>query len=142
MEECGKEWSMSTTTHYGLFPSGWEKETDNVPTYVFKETGKQLASRLTKAFIVNDLAAMKELCDSFIKLDDIPLSSPWFDTTGGRLRGRIKYTLNNKAKPVVRLLRDMSRVKAKSKKEYVELARKALERIEKITNPKEEEEKQ
>ena len=26
MEECGKEWAMSPTTIYGLFPNGWEQE--------------------------------------------------------------------------------------------------------------------
>ena len=80
--------------------------------------------------------AMKVFCDSFIRLDDIPLSSPWFDTSGGRLQGRIKYALNEKAKPVVELLRDIAAVKAKSKKEYVELAQKSLKRIDAITHPK------
>ena len=141
MDECGKEWSMSTTTQYGLFPSGWDKEASHVPAYVLNESGQQLYERLAKAFHKSDLAAMKELCDSFIELDDIPLSSPWFDTSGGRLKGRIKYTLNEKAKPVVRLLADIARVKAESKKEFTELAQKALERIAKITNPKVEDKK-
>lgn len=140
-DECGKEWAMSTSTLYGMFPSGWEKEADYIPDYVLSETGQQLARRLAKAFHKNDLDAMKELCNSFIKLDDIPLASPWFDTSGGRLKDRIKYTLNNKAKPVVLLLRYIARVGAKSKKEYVKLAKKALERIEKITHPKTDEKK-
>jgi hypothetical protein len=80
---------------------------------------------------------MKEFCESFIRLDDVPLSSPWFDTSGGRLQGRIKYTLNEKAKPIVELLRDIAEVKAESKKEFVELARKSLQRIDAITHPKE-----
>ena len=132
---------MSTTTQYGLFPSGWDKEAGHVPAYVLTETGKQLYDRLAKAFQTNDLAAMKELCDSFIKLDDIPLSSPWFDTSGGRLKGRIKYTLNAKAMPVVQFLRKIAQVKAESKKEFVELAQKATERIDTITNPQVEEKK-
>jgi predicted esterase len=135
-DECGKEWAMSSTTQYGLFPNGWEQESRHEPGYIVNETGKQLRDRLDKVFNGNDLKAMKEFCDSFIQLDDIPLSSPWFDTTGGRLQGRIQYTLNEKAKPVVELLREIAKVTAESKKEYVELAKKALERIDAITKPK------
>jgi hypothetical protein len=136
MEKCGKEWSMSTTTLYGLFPNGWDQEANHVPGYIVNESGRQLRDRLVKAFTSNDLAAMKEFCDSFIRLDDIPLSSPWFDTSGGRLQGRIKYALNEKAQPVVELLRYIAQVKAESKKDFVELARKSLERIDAITRPK------
>jgi pimeloyl-ACP methyl ester carboxylesterase len=136
MEKCGKEWAMSPTTLYGLFPNGWDQEANHVPAYVVNETGKQLRHRLAKIFANNDLPAMKEFCDSFIRLDDIPLSSPWFDTSGGRLKGRIRYSLNEKAKPVVDVLRDIAAVKAESKKELVELARKSLARIDAITNPK------
>jgi pimeloyl-ACP methyl ester carboxylesterase len=135
-DECGKEWAMSSSTSYGLFPNGWDQETNHVPAYVVNESGRQLRDRLEKAFDNNDLSAMKEFCDSFIRLDDIPLSSPWFDTSGGRLQGRIKYTLNEKAKPVVNLLREIAKVKAESKQEYVELAKKSLERIDAITHPK------
>jgi hypothetical protein len=127
---------MTTTTEYGLYPNGWDQEAAHVPAYVVNETGRQLRDRLENAFLKDDLPAMKELCDSFIKLDDIPLSSPWFDTSGGRLQGRIKYTLNGKAKPVVELLHKIAGVQAESKKEYVELAKKSLERIEAITHPK------
>ena len=67
------------------------------------------------------------------------MASPWFDTSGGRLQSRIKYSLNEKAKPVVELLRDIAEVKAESKKEYVELARKSLKRIDAIVHPKTEE---
>lgn len=138
-DDCGKEWAMSTTNQYGLFPNGWDEEAKHVPGYIVNETGKQLRDRLGKAFTENNLVAMKEFCESFIRLDDIPLSSPWFDTSGGRLQGRIKYALNDKAKPVVELLRDIAEVKAESKKEFVELARKSLERIDAITHPKSEE---
>ncbi len=138
-DECGKEWAMSPTTLYGLFPNGWEQESKFVPDYVVNETGQQLRVRLAKAFIADDLAAMRELCDSFIHLDDIPLSSPWFDTSGGRLQGRIKYALNDKAKPVVAMLRDIAAVKAESKKEFAELAQKSLNRIDAITHPKSDE---
>jgi pimeloyl-ACP methyl ester carboxylesterase len=137
-DECGKEWAMSSTTEYGLFPNGWDQEAAHVPGYIVNETGKQLRDRLAKAFADNDLPAMKEFCESFIRLDDVPLSSPWFDTSGGRLQGRIKYTLNEKAKPVVALLRDIAGVKAESKKDFAELAQKALKRIDAITHPKEE----
>ncbi len=77
---------------------------------------------------------MKEFCDSFIRLDDIPLASPWFDTSGGRLQSDIKYSLSEKAKPVVELLREIAQVKAESKKDFVELARKSLQRIDAITH--------
>jgi pimeloyl-ACP methyl ester carboxylesterase len=135
MDECGKEWAMSTDTFYGMFPNGWEKEGNHVPDYVLTESGVKLANRLINAFEKNDLKTMQELCNSFIKLDDIPLGSPWFDTSGGRLQGRIKYTLNEKAKLVVEVLRLIGTVDAESKKEYVELAKKALKRIRKITKP-------
>lgn len=135
-DECGKEWAMSSTTQYGLFPNGWEQEGNRVPGYIVNETGKQLCDRLAKAFADNDLGAMKEFCDTFIRLDDIPLSSPWFDVSGGRLQGRIKYTLNAKAQPVVELLREIAQVKAESKQELVEIAKKSLERIDAIVNPK------
>jgi hypothetical protein len=135
-DDCGKEWAMTSTTQYGLYPNGWDEESAHVPGYILNETGRQLRDRVAKAFIENDLAAMKEFCDSFIRLDDIPLSSPWFDTSGGRLQGRIKYTLNEKAKPVVEFLRDIAAVKAESKKEFVELAQKSLKRIDAIIHPK------
>lgn len=127
---------MTTTTQYGLFPNGWDQESTHVPAYIVNENGRQLRDRLAKAFIKDDLPAMKEFCESFIRLDDIPLSSPWFDTSGGRLKGRIKYTLNDKAKPVVEVLQAIANVKAESKQEFVELAKKSLARIEAITNPK------
>lgn len=135
-EDCGKEWAMSTTTLYGLFADGWDQEANRVPDYIVNETGRQLRDRLLKAFAEDNLSAMTEFCNSFIHLDDIPLASPWFDTSGGRLRSRIKYTLTEKAKPVVDLLRDIAEVKAESKKEFVELAEKALKRIDAIVNPK------
>ena len=135
-DDCGKEWAMSSETLYGLFPNGWDQESSHVPDYVVNETGKQLRSRLYDAFAKNDLAAMKEFCDSFILLDDIPLSSPWFDTSGGRLKSEIKYTLNEKAVPVVEVLRAIARVKAESKRPFAELAQKSLERIDAITHPK------
>ena len=138
-EDCGKEWAMSTTTLYGLFANGWDQEADHLPNYIVNETGKQLRDRLAKAFAEDDLPAMKEFCRTFTRLDDIPLASPWFDTSGGRLQSRIKYSLNEKAKPVVELLRDIAEVKADSKKEYVELAKKALDRIDAIIHPKAEE---
>ena len=81
----------------------------HVPGYIINETGKQLRERLFKAFAEDDLPAMKEFCDSFIRLDDIPLASPWFDTSGGRLQSDIKYSLSEKAKPVVELLRRLPR---------------------------------
>ncbi len=135
-DDCGKEWAMTTTTLYGMYPNGWDQEAARVPGYVVNETGQQLRDRLARAFVKDDLAAMRELCESFIRLDDIPLSSPWFNTSGGRLRGRIEYTLNDKAKPVVDLLRDIAGVRAESKKEFAELAQKSLNRIDAITHPK------
>jgi len=135
-DECGKQWAMSPTTLYGLFPDGWDREAKYVPGYVLNETGAQLRDRLAKAFAEDDAAAMKEFCESFIRLDDIPLSSPWFDTSGGRLQGRIKYSLNEKAKPVVELLREIAAVQAESKIELVELAKKSLDRIDAIVSPK------
>jgi hypothetical protein len=135
-DECGKEWAMTPTTFYGLFPNGWDQEADHLPNYIINETGRQLRDRLAKAFVENDLPAMKEFCNTFTRLDDIPLSSPWFDTSGGRLHERIKYTLNEKARPVVALLREIAGVNAESKEELVKLARKALERVDAITHPK------
>ena len=126
-DDCGKQWAMSTDTLYGLFPSGWDQEAAHIPSYIINETGRQLRDRLARAFTNDDLAAMKEFCATFIRLDDIPLSSPWFDTSGGRLQSRIKYTLNEKARPVVAFLRDVARVTAESKQEFVELARKGVE---------------
>jgi hypothetical protein len=138
-ERCGKEWSMSTTTLYGLFANGWDQESDHIPNYIINETGSQLRDRLAKAFAEDDLAAMKEFCNTFTRLDDIPLGSPWFDTSGGRLQSRIKYALNDKAKPVVDLLREIAAVNAESKQEFVEVARKSLKRIDAIVHPKTEE---
>ncbi|MEN6406784.1 MAG: hypothetical protein ABFC77_09955 [Thermoguttaceae bacterium] len=129
MDECGKEWAMSSTTQYGLFPNGWDQESTHVPDYIVNETGEQLRNRLARAFAQNDLPAMREFCDSFIQLDDIPLSSPWFDTSGGRLHGRLRYTLNAKAEPVVELLHAIANVRAGSKREFAELAQKSLKRI-------------
>jgi hypothetical protein len=130
---------MSTTTLYGLFANGWDQESDHIPNYIINETGSQLRNRLAKAFAEDDMAAMKEFCNTFTRLDDIPLGSPWFDTSGGRLQSRIKYALNDKAKPVVDLLREIAAVNADSKQEFVEVARKSLKRIDAIVHPKTEE---
>jgi hypothetical protein len=134
-DNCGKEWAMSTTTQYGLFPNGWEQEATHEPDYIVKETGPELRARLLKAFHENDLAAAREFCNSFLLLDDIPLSSPWFDTAGGRLQGRLQYTLNAKAKPVVAAVREIAAARSEPKKSFAELAQKSLKRIDAITQP-------
>ena len=97
VEECEKEWVMSSHTMYGLFAADWDKESELVPDWVRKSTASELASHIMGA-VQTDEKKFQALCDSVLKLDNNPMSSPWFDTTGGRLQSDIKYSLSPRGK--------------------------------------------
>ena len=97
VEECEKVWVMSSHTMYGLFAADWDKESSLVPDFVMKSTASELAQHILTA-AQSDEAKFQKLCDSVLKLDNNPMSSPWFDTSGGRLQSDIKYSLSPRGK--------------------------------------------
>jgi len=44
-------------------------------------------------------------CRSILSLTNKPMSSPWFETSGGRLRSEIQYSLSPKGQMFLRFLR-------------------------------------
>ncbi|MDR1960568.1 MAG: hypothetical protein LBQ54_16275 [Planctomycetaceae bacterium] len=115
IEECEKEWEMSTTTLYGLFASGWNKESELVPDYVRTSTAQQLADKIIE--IATNSKTNEEfdkLCDSVLKLDNQPMSSPWFETGGGRLKDDIRYTLSPRGRILMVIFVELSEMEGDS----------------------------
>lgn len=129
VEECDKEWEMSPTTLYGLFPVGWEKEADLVPEFVKSTDGEELVAVLKKS-IAGDGRTFHAVCHSVLRLENYPMSSPWFETSGGRMRSDIKYKLSAKGRVLVDFLTD-----AKLPPEKTRIAREVLEKIAVILDP-------
>ena len=121
VEECDKVWEMSTDTVYGLFAADWQEEDKNVPAFVKRSTVEQFGIILDEA-IAEKGKTYEQICQSITKLESRPLSSPWFETSGGRLRSDIKYTLSSKGKLLYEKL----------KQSNDPLARRALEKMDAI----------
>ncbi len=120
VEECDREWAMTSESLYGMFPADWDKEGKQLPEFVVKSTAAEL-----KKTLEGDVKKLQAVCKSILGLEHRPMSSPWFETGGGRLRGDIKYTLSAKGKMLVELL----------KKSDAAGAKKTLDKIDTILSP-------
>jgi hypothetical protein len=68
-----------------------------------------------------------------LKLDNRPMSSPWFNTTGGRLQSDIQYALSPRGKILQAVFQDLSKDKGLGKVENADsMMQKVLEKIEMI----------
>jgi len=117
VEDCDREWAMTSESLYGMFPADWDKEGKRLPDFVVKSTAEEFGRALR-----DDPAKLKLVCESILSLEYRPMSSPWFETSGGRFRSDIKYTLSAKGNVLGALLRQSDQAHAK----------KALEKIESI----------
>ncbi len=108
VEECDKEWEMSSTTQYGLFPAGWDKEADLVPKFVHQSDWREIVQIVSESAL-KDGKKFNAVCDSVLKLENRPLSSPWFTTSGGRLQSDIKYSLSEKGKALYKTCEMLSK---------------------------------
>lgn len=126
VEECEKEWEMSTRTLYGLFAVGWDKESELVPDFVRNSTADELVRHIVDA-VQNDGEKFQKLCDSVLKLDNQPMSSPWFETSGGRLQSDIKYSLSSRGKVLQAIFGQLSESNLEQSK--LDATRKVLEKI-------------
>ncbi|MCL2118403.1 MAG: hypothetical protein FWH27_08265 [Planctomycetaceae bacterium] len=132
VEECEKEWVMSSHTLYGLFAADWNKESELVPDFVMKSTASELAQHIQIA-ATRDKAKFQKLCDSVLKLDNNPMSSPWFETSGGRLQSDIKYTLSPRGKVLQAVFQDLIKDQGLGKVEDADnMMQKVLDKLEMI----------
>jgi hypothetical protein len=90
-----------------------------------------LAKKLA-ASVSGDTKDFEVACKSVLGLPDKPMSSPWFETSGGRLRDNIKYSLSAKGRMFVRLLKAVKESGANSDKSAY-LAKFAVKTLEKLT---------
>jgi hypothetical protein len=94
-----------------------------------------LAKKLATS-IGNDPEAADFLaaCQSRLALQNKPMSSPWFETSGGRLRSDIQYSLSAKGQMFVRFLRPVKDSSSNSEKAQSlgKIAEKTLEKIDMI----------
>ena len=102
VEDCDREWAMTSESLYGMFPADWDKEGKRLPDFVVKSTAEEFGRALL------DPEKRKLVCESILSLEHRPMSSPWFDTSGGRLRTDIKYTLSAKGEVLVEKLSELS----------------------------------
>ncbi|MGL4595384.1 MAG: hypothetical protein ACRCUY_11720 [Thermoguttaceae bacterium] len=100
---CENEWDMTSESLYGMFPSQWSKEAENTPQFVFELPPPKLAIRLLDS-INGDGKEFEAVCRSILDLQSIPLSSPWFNVSGGRLSNNIQYSLTEKGQILRALL--------------------------------------
>ncbi|MCL2711097.1 MAG: hypothetical protein FWE95_09480 [Planctomycetaceae bacterium] len=106
IEECNRPWAMTTESLYGMFAADWDKEATAIPDFVVNSDTDTLAKTLAKS--VSEDPESKDFiaaCRSILSLTGKPMSSPWFETSGGRLRSDIQYSLSPKGQMFVRFLR-------------------------------------
>jgi hypothetical protein len=115
-----------------MFPADWNKEAQKIPEFIVELDSAQLAKKLA-ASISGDGKDFNAACQSILTLENKPMSSPWFETDGGRLRSDIRYSLSAKGQMFVRLLRTVKDLNGNDeKKNLAKLAQKTLEKIELI----------
>ena len=133
IEECEKEWEMSSRTLYGLFAADWDKESEHVPNFVRNSTAYELIQHVTNAVQTDD-EKFQKLCDSILKLDNQPMSSPWFETSGGRLQSDITYSLSSRGKVLQAFFGQLSNSDQfeQSNKSKFDTIKKVLEKIDLI----------
>jgi len=106
IEECNRPWAMTTESLYGMFPADWDKEAEAIPDFIVNSTSDDLSKQLARS--VSEDPESKDFiaaCRSILLLTNKPMSSPWFETSGGRLRSEIQYSLSPKGEMFVRFLR-------------------------------------
>jgi hypothetical protein len=135
IEECDRPWAMTSESLYGMFPADWGKEAEAIPDFVVNSTTEDLAKRLAKS--VGEDAESKDFvaaCRSILLLTNKPMSSPWFETSGGRLRSEIQYSLSSKGEAFVRFLRVVADSGNNSDKarELSIVAKRTLEKIDMV----------
>jgi hypothetical protein len=134
IEECDRPWAMTSESLYGMFPADWGKEAEAIPDFVVNSSSDDLAKQLAKS--VGEDAEAKDFvaaCRSILSLTNKPMSSPWFETSGGRLRSEIQYSLSPKGQMFVRFLRTVKDSAGSDKaKELSKVAAKTLEKIDMV----------
>ena len=97
---------MTSESLYGMFAADWHREAEAIPDFIVNSTTEELSHRLARS-IGNDPEAADFIaaCRSILLLQHRPMSSPWFETSGGRLRSEIQYSLSPKGEMFVRFLR-------------------------------------
>jgi hypothetical protein len=132
IEDCDRPWAMTSDSFYGMFPADWSKEAATIPDFVVNSTSEDLAKKLAQS-IGGDGKDFVAACESLLKLENKPMSSPWFETSGGRLRSDIQYTLSSKGETFVRLLRTVKDSTGTEKaRELSRVAQRTLEKIDVI----------
>ena len=131
IEECDRPWAMTSGSLYGLFAADWDKEAEAVPDFIVNTDSDELAKRLARS--VGEDAESKDFiaaCRSILVLQHRPMSSPWFETSGGRMRSEIQYSLSAKGQMFVRFLRAVKDSSGSEKaRELSKIAERTLEKI-------------
>jgi hypothetical protein len=132
IEDCDRPWAMTSDSLYGMFPADWNKEAQKIPPFIGELSLDELAKKLA-ASVSGNGNDFTEACQSILVLENKPMSSPWFETGGGRLQSDIRYTLSGKGQMFVRLLKTVKEsIGNDEKKDRAKLAQKTLEKIELI----------
>ncbi|MDR1924071.1 MAG: hypothetical protein LBQ66_06825, partial [Planctomycetaceae bacterium] len=131
IEDCDRIWAMTSDSMYGMFPADWGQEAENIPEFIVNLDSDALSQHLARSISGNgqDFALA---CKSIIALTNKPMSSPWFETKGGRLRSDISYSLSPKGKMFVRLLKAVKETKPNNSDKTTKLANLAGKTLEKI----------
>ena len=135
IEECNRPWAMTSESLYGMFAADWDKEAVAIPDFVVNSDTDTLAKTLAKS--IGEDPESKDFvaaCRSILSLTNKPMSSPWFETSGGRLRSDIQYSLSSKGQMFARFLRVVADSGSNSDKakELSVVAKKTLEKIEMV----------
>ena len=134
IEECDRPWAMTSESLYGMFPADWGKEAEAIPDFIVNSTLDELSHRLARS--VSEDTESKDFiaaCRSILVLQHRPMSSPWFETAGGRLRSEIQYSLSAKGQMFVRFLRAVKDSKSTDKaRELSKVAERTLAKIDMV----------
>jgi hypothetical protein len=132
IDDCDRPWAMTSDSLYGMFHADWNKEAQKIPLFIVELNSDELAKKLA-ASVSGNGNDFTEACQSILALENKPMSSPWFETDGGRLRSDIRYTLSGKGQMFVRLLKTVKDSTGNDEKNRrAKLAQKTLEKIELI----------
>jgi len=135
IEECNRPWAMTSESLYGMFPADWHKEAEAIPDFIVNSNTDDLAKTLAQSVSADpESKDFVAACRSILLLTHKPMSSPWFETSGGRLRSEIQYSLSPKGQMFVRFLRTVKESGNNSDKarELSKVAEKMLEKIEMV----------
>ena len=134
IEECDRPWAMTSESLYGMFAADWDKEAEAVPDFILNTDTEELAKRLAHSVGVDpESKDFIAACRSVLLLQHRPMSSPWFETSGGRLRSDIQYSLSAKGQMFVRFLRAVRDSRSTDKaRELSKIAERTLEKIDMV----------